>query len=321
MPGSRLSLEERIEIEVGLAGGNSWRVLSGRLGRHRSTVIREVSHNGGRDVYRATTAQSRSQECSRRPKLRRLVADPELAGLVNEGLAAKTSPAPLARQLTDQGHPVSAETIYRECYRPGSVLGDDAWTLLARRRPYRKRRRRTRTGVDPRPLGQIRLVSLRHVDLTREWGHWEGDLIVGAANRSAAVVLTERVSRYLLLGALQTRTTMEVVGVVAALLDQVPTPIRHSLCWDQGRELTAWPHLEEQFGIDVYFCSPRSPWQKPLVENTCGLLRRWLPRRSSLHRSQTEMDTIAAQLNNMPRRILQWQTAQNRYDHLVATTS
>ena len=157
------------------------------------------------------------------------------------------------------------------------MLGDDAWTLLARRRPYRKRRRRTRTGVDPRPLGQIRLVSLRHVDLTREWGHWEGDLIVGAANRLAAVVLTERVSRYLLLGALQTRTTVGVVGVVAALLDQVPTPIRHSLCWDQGRELTAWPHLEEHFGINVYFCSPRSPWRKPLVENTCGLLRRWLP--------------------------------------------
>jgi IS30 family transposase len=244
-----------------------------------------------------------------------------LAGRVRKGLERGISPAPLARQLAADDLKVSAETIYRECYRPESALGDDAWTLLVRRRRGRKRRRRTRRGVDPRPLGPIRLVSQRTATLPEEWGHWEGDLVVGAGNRSAAVVLAERSCRYTLLGALISRSTQEVVATVAGLLAEVPPGLRRSLCWDQGRELTAWPRLEEMVGIEVYFCRPRSPWEKPLVENTCGLLRRWLPRHSNLYRTQAEMDTIAIQLNTMPRRILQWQTAQDRYDQLVATTS
>ncbi len=95
--------------------------------------------------------------------------------------------------------------------------------------------------------------------------------------------------------------------------------MRLSLCWDQGRELARWPQLVDTLGIDMFFCQPRSPWQKPLVENTCGHLRRWLPNNSNLYRPQKELDLIAHRLNTTPRRIHGWDTALNRYHHLVAT--
>ena len=124
-----------------------------------------------------------------------------------------------------------------------------------------------------------------------------------------------------MIGALRAQTASHVAEVVTELLERVPPPIRKTLTWDQGRELAHWEHIEAATGTTVFFCRPRSPWEKPLVENTCGLLRRWLARRSNLYRPQTELDRIAHQLNTMPRRIHHWDNAQTRYDQLrVATT-
>jgi IS30 family transposase len=233
-------------------------------------------------------------------------------------LEAGWSPAPIAHWLTRQGNPISAETIYRACYRKTSPLGDDAWQLLVRTRPSKRRRRRTRRS-DRKPLGEFRLITQRPP--IEGPGHWEGDLIIGADNRSAAVVLTERHSRYTLIGALTSQTATHVGAVVTDLLNTIPQPLRKTLTWDQGRELAHWKHIETATGTTVFFCRPRSPWEKPLVENTCGLLRRWLARRSNLYRPQPQLDHIAQLLNTMPRRIHHWDNAQTRYDQLrVATT-
>ena len=318
MPGSRLCLAEREEIRVGLARGESLSQIAGRLGRAASTVSREVSRNGGRCWYRAVAAQQRADREGRRPRGRCLQTDRELCARVAELLDARWSPAPIARYLTGDGSPVSTETIYRELYRPDSMLGD-RWRNLCRPRPSRRRRRRTRTGRDPRPLGTIRLVTSRHADLRSEPGHWEGDLLVGAGNRSAVVVLAERVSRYVLLGALTRQTAAQVSAAVEDQLGPLPASLCLSLCWDQGRELTGWPHLETALDTPIYFCEPRSPWQKPLVENTCGLLRRWLHRSHNLYQPQPVLDHIAHTLNTMPRRSLAWHTPHQAWTRLVAT--
>jgi IS30 family transposase len=252
----------------------------------------------------------------------KLTVDPVLRARVQAKLVDKLSPRTIALQLRTEGLFVSAETIYRACYHPDGPLGNDAHRQLCRPRRGRHRRRRTTTGRDPQPLGQIRSVHNRQAALPQEAGHWEGDLLVGKQNRTVIAVLTERNSRLVQLIALpEGRNTRHVTSRIAHTLDTVPPPLRRSLTWDQGRELTAWPQLEKQIGIPIYFCDPRSPWQKPLVENVCGLLRRWLPRTQPMPTNQQLLDYYAQLLNTMPRRSLGDTTAQNRYDQLrVATT-
>jgi len=319
MPGQRLSLDEREEIRAGLERGDSAAEIARMLERSTSTVTREVRRNGGAGRYRAVAAQQRAAECARRPKPSRLALDPALTHRISGCFAKGWSPAPIAAHLTAAGTAISHETIYRELYRPDTVFGDQ-WKDLCRPRPTKRRRRRTRTGRDSKPLGPIVLVQHRTADIHTEAGHWEGDLICGSASTSAAVVLTERTSRRTLLGALTSQTAAEVGPVVTRLLAEVPPQLRLTLCWDQGRELARWPTIAAALGIDVYFCQPRSPWQKPLVENACGHLRRWLPKKANLYLPQPHLDTIAHNLNTMPRRSLMWQTPNHTWDALVATT-
>lgn len=317
----RLTRAEREEIFEGLVVGWSYCRIARELEQRRavSTIQREVTANGGRHGYRPWRAHSRAEEGAKRPRQRLLVNDPVLAARVGE-LLETMSPLPAAKLLAAEGLTVSHETIYQECFAVDSVLGE-AWKHLAHARRYKKRRRRCPPRVDPQPLGNIVLVTQRHAVLPDEPGHWEGDLIVGARNRTAAVVLCERSTRLTLLGALNTRTAGEVCDVTHRLLDTVPAQLRLTLCWDQGREMTNWPQLVEAFTIEMFFCHPRSPWEKPLVENTCGLLRRWLPKRTSLDVGQQHLDTIASRLNTMPRRSLNWDTAHHQYTRLVATTT
>lgn len=320
MPGLRLCRAEREEIRAGLERDDSYREIGRVLERSASTISREVTHNGGRDSYRAVFAQHRAEREARRPRPHKLDKDPSLASTIRGHLKKGWPPAPISHHLAQQGYDISAETIYQECYRTGSALGDDAWELLPRRRPTRKRRRRTRTGIYNNPLGDFKPVADRP-PIANKAGHWEGDLIVGAANRSAAAVMVERQTRLTIVAALTNRTAEHVTAVITELFARIPLHLRHTLTWDQGREIAGWADIEAALDTKIYMCEPRSPWQKPLVEHTNGVLRRWLPRKSNLYRPQHEMDTIAQLLNTMPRRILKWDTPQNQYDHLrVATT-
>ncbi len=322
MPGSRLCLADREEIRAGLERGDSIRVIARWLGRAASTVSREIQRNRSRRGYVAHVADRRARQRARRPKALKLVTDSRLRARVQAKLDQKLSPRVIALQLRSEGFSVSPETIYRACYHPDRPLGDDAHRYLCRPRRGRVRRRRTSTGRDPKPLGQIRSVHDRQAVLPDEAGHWEGDLLAGKQNRSVIAVLTERQTRLVRLVALpEGRRTDHVTSRIAHTLNEVPEPLRRSLTWDQGRELTAWPRLEKQAGIPIYFCDPRSPWQKPLVENVCGLLRRWLPRNQPMPTDQTLLNHYAELLNTMPRRSLGDTTAQDRYDQLVATTS
>lgn len=326
MPGSRLCLSEREEIRAGIERGWSFRMISRVLDRCPSTVAREVSVNGGRDRYRAVAAHAEAGRRATRPKPFKLVADPVLAADVTEFLVSKKySPLTTARILSERGQRVSAETIYRACYQSGRGLDADVWKSLPRRRQKRRHAGRKWGSVSSDALGiHVSIHDRPQAVTTRiEPGHLEGDLIIGAFNRSAVATLIERVSRHTTLVSLPNGYGADLVA--AALTDslhQVPEPMRKSLTWDQGREMRKWKQIKEATGIPIYFCDTHSPWQKPTVENNNGILRRWLPKGTPLHvYTQNDLDAIAELINQMPRQIHGWRTAQQVYDELLVATA
>lgn len=319
MPGRRLSLEEREEIAIGRARGESCQLIASRLGRCRSVIWRELIRNSNRrGEYRALGAHRKATMRAKRPKPHRLDTEPGLLRRIRTLLLEeKYAPMVVSRLLANEGTMISHETIYQAVYQ--GRFGDPRSVLC---RPRFKRQRRTRTGRYPDNLGPYRRLVTRVADVHTEPGHWEGDLLVGHDNRTAVVVMTERQSRRVLLGALPGGRNADHVGeVVTTLLSDIPPHLRQTLCWDQGRELTRWQRIETALGTPIYFCEPHSPWQKPLVEHTNGLLRRWLPRNQPMPTNQHTISTIADKLNAMPRRILNWHTPTQRYHQLVATTT
>ena len=326
MPGSRLTLIEREEIRVGIVRDESAWLIGRRLGRDRSTISREISRNGGRDGYRAGEAQVRAGRLARRPKPFKLVADPLLARAVEELLSKKYSPLTCTKMLAGRGVTISHETVYRACYQPGRGLDADMWKQLPRRRQRRKQAGRKWGFASGNPLGAPVSVHQRHriVATRSQVGHLEGDLIIGAQNRSAVLTLCERVTRYTFLAALPDGYRTEATAIaLTELLESIPPPMRRTLTWDQGREMKYWADVQAVTGTPIYLCDPHAPWQRPTVENNNGILRRWLPKGTHLNQhTQTDLDEIAGLINRMPRLLHQWQTASDVYHrHLAATTT
>lgn len=303
MPGSRLCRVEREHIAVGIAAGKSFRQISIELGRAASTVSREVARNqNSKGQYWAHGADRKARLRARRPKPF-LLDNPRLAQRVAELIVQhRYSPWAASRVLVGEGHRISHETIYQAIYRgcfgkPKTVLN----------RPRTRRKRRTRTGRYPNNLGPFQTITDRPA--LNGPGHWEGDLIVGAGNYTAAVVLSQPATKQTLLTALDNRTADHTaLQLIRTITQQIPTHQRHTLTIDQGREFTRWQQIATATGFSIYFCEPRSPWQKPHVENTNALLRRWMPKRHPIPQQQTHLDHIAYLINNMPRRSLQGQT-------------
>ena len=215
------------------------------------------------------------------------------------------------------GQRVRAETIHRAAYS-GRWLGAEAWAVLPR--AQRRRRPRSRHSDKAGPLGDYRPLSERPpaVEERSEPGHWEGDLIIGAANRTAAATLVERVRRHALVVALpHGYTAPNVADAVTQALARRPAHLVRSLTWDQGRELARWADIESALGIKVFFCEPHSPWQRGTNEQTNGLLRRWLPNRTPLDLSPLRLSIIEDNPNTMPRRLHNWQSTADTYTQLA----
>jgi IS30 family transposase len=321
----RLSTVEREEISRGLAAGESLRVIAGRLARAPSTVSREVARNGGRPIYRACQADRAAVRNMRRPKVAKLAQCPRLREAVEAKLELRWSPQQIASWLVlefpdDAEMRVSHETIYLSLFvQSRGALRKELTRYLRLKRSVR------RPGGKPPNTGQSHIPAMVNIaerpaeaDDRAVPGHWEGDLLYGQGPGVVAT-LVERHSRFVMLVGLPENHRADVVAAaLAAKITELPEHLRRSLAWDQGREMAQHAAFTIASGAPVYFCDPRSPWQRGSNENTNGLLRQYLPRNSRLgDRTQIELDAIADELNGRPRQTLGWMTPSQTLDRAM----
>jgi IS30 family transposase len=305
-----LSEQERIQIADLLAATTSLRGIAERLGRAPSTISREIGRNSDPDGrYRPHHADHAARCRACKPRKRRIAVDQALAEVVQRLLARRWSPEQVAHELRVlfAGEPsrwLCKETIYQAIYD----------TAVSVTRPARRRRRRRRLqGLQRRGrLTAMRMIDERPVEVQDrvEPGHWEGDLIMGAGNRSAIGTLVERTTRYLVLLAFADgiATTDRVRQAITDALESVPAGLRRTLTWDQGKELAQHQQITVATGTDVVFCDPHSPWQRGSNENMNGLLRDYFPKGTDLGvHSVDDVARIAAEVNDRPRKTLGWQ--------------
>ena len=304
----------------------SIRQTAAELGRAPSTISRELRRNNCVTGYRARVAHYRATQRARRPKAFKLETHPWLEALIERKLRKKWSPEQVAERLR-KDHPddprwwVSPEAIYKALYLQGrGALRDELRTNLRkghdRRQPRPKRRH---------PLPDMVNISERPAEAEDRAvpGHWEGDLILGSWNRSQIGILTERSTRYTLLFPLPAGRTAPVVArALAEVTKTLPAHIVKSLTWDQGREMADHRTFTIDSGVQVYFCDPASPWQKGTAENTVGLVRQYLPKNTDMSRlSAEELSDIAAELNERPRKTLDWETPAEAYARVVGVAT
>ncbi len=314
-----LSLGEREEISRGVAAGDSIRQIARRLGRCASTVSRELRRNGGSDAYRASEADQSAWERAHRPKLCRLASHPELRWRVAEKLALQWSPEQISGWLkeqfgSDEQMQISHETIYKSLFvQARGVLKKQLMVHLRRRRQLRQARR----GTTKQGLGSIvDAISIRERPAEAEDravpGHWEGDLLSGARNSHIAT-LVERHTRFVMLTKLEGKDTSSVVEALARQVRKLPRELRRSLTWDRGKEMADHKRFTLATDVKVYFCDPRSPWQRGSNENTNGLLRQYFPKGTDLSAfSQAYLNRIAQRLNERPRKTLGFKCPADR---------
>ena len=312
---------EREEIRAGLERNESLTELSRRLSRHRCTVSAEVNRNGGRYLYRAVDAQARADRQRARPKTPILAKDLLLATYVTARLEAKDSPMTISKELAAGVHGVTSkishETIYAGIYAQGR-RGLRRGLHVNLHRSRRCRKRRMAKGEQPQrksPLGAFKPIADRPAIAggRSEPGHLEGDLILGAGNRSAIITVFDRATRATWLADLpEDHGASSTLAGLIELCERIPPELRKTLTWDQGREMARWADLEAACNIEVYFAEPHHPWQRPTNENGNGLLRRYVGKGTDLSRFTPEdLRRIETRLNTMPRRIFQWKSSQD----------
>ena len=314
-----LKLAEREEISREIAAGRSVRRIARGLKRSPSTISREIRRNGGSQIYRANRAERSAWERALRPKPCRLALHVELRWRVAQKLALQWSPEQISGWLkqhfpTDRDMRISHEAIYRSLFvQTRGVLKKELTAQLRTRRQMRH----AKGGNAKNGQGHILdMVSIRERPAEAEDravpGHWEGDLLTGASDTHIAT-LVERHSRFTMLVKLPRKDTTTVVAALAKHIRKLPEQLRRSLTWDQGKEMSGHKRFTVATNVQVYFCDPRSPWQRGSNENTNGLLRQYFPRGTDLSCfSQAYLNAIALRLNQRPRKTLAFETPANR---------
>ncbi|MEE8625977.1 MAG: IS30 family transposase [Acidiferrobacterales bacterium] len=322
-----LMLSEREEISRGVVAGHSIRSIAMSLGRSPSTVSREINRNGGRRRYRASKADQAAWYRAGRPKRCKLVESRALARVVASKLKLHWSPEQIAGWLqrtypNDENYQVSHETIYRSLFI--QARGALKKELLQHLRSQRVMRRSRHKSLKGEGLGQITdTVSIRERPATVEDravpGHWEGDLILGTRTSQIAT-LVERHTRYVMLAKVDSKDTETVINALIKQAHKLPGELYKSLTWDRGKELTDHKRFTLATDIEVYFCDPQSPWQRGSNENTNRLLRQYFPKGTDLSaHSQAKLNAVARQLNERPRKTLNFETPAERFSQCVAS--
>jgi IS30 family transposase len=330
---SHLSSSDRIRIEVYLRMGVSQAAIARELGRPRSTISREVkrARSFGLSVYIADFGQRFHDRCRRAAGLARRKLPPDLSGPawqhLRSGLAAGLSPQEIAGRLRRScimpgSHLrlpsyVSHETVYCAIYAmPRGTLKNELVSQLCRSRQGRRPRSRTSGSTSLREMTNIVLrppeVAARIVP-----GHWEGDLIKGAAGRSAIGTLVERTSRYIILVKLDGLSAKNILDGFSRRLLDVPPSLRRTLTYDQGSEMALHKTLAKRLHMDIFFCDAHSPWQRGSNENANGIIREFLPKGLDLSPfTAKNLSDLEFVLNNTPRAILDFKTPHEVFSRL-----
>ena len=357
--GYRLTFADREDIACLRAEGLGVREIARRIGRPPSTVSRGLRRACvGRRGYRASTAQAEADVSARRPKVRKLVADPVLCEQVRARLSETHSPQQVAARLRrdfpedvydevlgvhGKQMRVSHETIDRALYVQGrgGLREELRAEMAARLRGGRQLRRagvRARAaaaaaaGTDAERRGRIPgmvNISARPPEAADRAvpGHWEGDLIIGKNGASAIGTLVERATRFVMLLHLPTGadgrvgyTALAVQEAMIAAMADLPATLKKTLTWDQGKEMTNHARITEATGLQVFFCDPHSPWQRGSNENTNGLLRQYFPKGTDLSvHGPGILAMVASELNRRPRQTLDWDTPAEALDKLLSS--
>ena len=313
----RLTMAEREEISRGLAAGASIRAIAAAVGRAPSTVSREVKANGGVRRYRAARADQAAWARATRAKRCKLAGNSVLRDIVEEKLQQRWSPQQIAGwlKLTYPNTPemqVSHESIYRTLYvqSRGALRKELSRYLRTGRVLRRPKGVRLPDGRGGRPNTMHISERPPEAEDRAVPGHWEGDLVFGKG-MSPVATLVERSTRYLMLVALPhgNHQADAVADALANAITTLPQQLAKSLTWDLGHEMAQHRRFTVATGVQVYFCDPKSPWQRGSNENTNGLLRQYLPRRLDFRTlTQSDLDAIAQELNERPRQTLKFKS-------------
>lgn len=322
-----LTQGEREEIRVALSAKMSLRAIAKMLNRSPSTISREVARNRGRRYYKAVDADNRARRMARRPKLGILELNSELRQLVMSKLELKWSPEQISGWLSvefsrSKQMQVSHETIYKSMYvRAKGVIHHSFTQHLRRNRAMRHSRSHRRSG----DRSFTKIVSgltihdrSKSIENRKSLGHWEGDLVSGSKNTHIAT-LVDRKSRFTIILKLAGKDAETVHTALLSAFKKMPAEYRKSLTWDRGMELAKHADLTKEIGIPVYFCDPKSPWQRGTNENTNSLIRQYFPKKTDLSpHSQERLNAVATQLNKRPRKTLKFKTPSHMIDSGVA---
>ena len=323
-----LTLSDREEISRGIAVGLSIRSIAKKIIRSPSTVSREIKRNGGYHQYRANKAEQETWFRAKRPKPCKLALNNKLKAIVVKKLKRNWSPQQISGWLKriypgNEGSTVSHETIYKTLYvQARGVLKKE---LVKHLRTKRVMRREKHSSLKNQGLGKIVdaiPISERPAAIEDRAvpGHWEGDLIAGPKN-SFIATLVERHSRYVMLAKVSNNKTATVIAALIKQSKKLPSELYKSLTWDRGCELSGHKTFTLATNFQVYFCDPSTPWQRGSNETTNRLLRQYFPKGADLSiHSQVQLNKVARQLNERPRKTLNYETPADRFNACVALT-
>jgi IS30 family transposase len=321
-------MAEREEISRGLVAGDSIRAIALSLERAPSTISREINRNGGSDSYRASHADKGAWNRAHRPKICKLAENRTLARIVAIKLQLQWSPEQVAGWLkktypSDEDYHVSHETIYRSLFiQARGALKKELLAHLRRTRAMRRSRHYTQKGGNQGKIVDAVSISERPATVEDRAvpGHWEGDMLCGSHNSQIAT-LVERHTRYVMLVKLDGKDAQTVTNALIKNARKLPDELYKSLTWDRGTEMAGHKRFTLATDIQVYFCDPRSPWQRGSNENTNGLLRQYFPDGLDLSTfSQAKLNAVARRLNERPRKTLNYQTPAEIFYQSVAST-
>ena len=323
----RLNDLEREEISRMLSQRYSLSNIAKALGRHTSTISREISLGScNKYTYRASKAQDRAKRnaSKRKSGKYRLNDSPRLWSYIRKKLKKKWSPRQIVEELEidyplDMTMRITPETIYTYIYvLPRGTLKKELTACL--RRNHKRRHKQSREVKIERKLEDMLSIEERPKEVEDRIipGHWEGDLIVGKYNKSALGTLVERTTRTTILIPIKDRRAETVAKAFAKEVKKLPKQMKLSMTYDQGREMAKHRLFTNITGVQVYFAHPRSPWERGTNENTNGLIRQFFPKGTDFNKvSRYEVKKVQDLLNGRPRQALGFQKPYQVFNQLI----